>query len=243
MRVTSVLYVHRDFVGIEFPFDKVYFFHKNDEAELPRVFANAIVLPLSKHFTDFVERVISVTAGREGVKWAEVTPKYKPKYKTRGFNRIRDERQALENAKAGARIRQVLSDRKRYVALVPILFTKQRPREHVHSKTAIPHGLLYPQYLGAARRRKMDTPGELLQAVVGPRAYFIYRSKVYRPLCLLCPRSIDSVVGDCKLGSEECFINLGRVGKSDFQRGVEIYNKLAKQIDEPELGAEEVVDA
>ena len=236
MRMTTMLFVHRDFVGRELPFDKLYFFHKEDEKDIPRVFPNAYVLPINKRMAESISGILKESAKR--VKESR-SPEYALKYKGRGFNRLSDKEQAQTNKRTEQAIKRIIRDRSKYVALVPVLFTKQKPRMQEKEERKTNKKMVYPQYLTALKRRKADKPAELAAKLMGARAYFIYRGEVYRPLCLLCPRSIDSVVGDCSFGSKDCYFNLGHIGESDFTRGVKMYRKLAKNIDEPDLGLKE----
>jgi len=164
---------------------------------------------------------------------------YELRFKGRGYDRLDDKQQEQKNKDSEQEIIRILDNRADYLALVPVLFTKQRPRMREKEERKSNRKMVYPQYLTALKRRKGDTPEELIGKMVGARAYFIYRGEVYRPLCLLCPHSIDSVVGDCKFGTKGCYFNLGRIGESDFTRGGKAYRKLAEEIDEPELNLKE----
>lgn len=241
MRMTTMLFVHRTFVGELFPFDKMYFFHKDDEKDIPRIFSDAFVMPISQQLSDAVQDILRESKKR--TRESDVSPEYVLQYKARGFNRLSDNEQDAKNASAEKAITRILETRKNYVALVPVLFTKQRPRPKEKDKRKTDQKMIYPQYLTAVKRRKSDDSPGLMRKMMGTRAYFVYQSEVFRPLCLLCPLSIDSVVGDCKFGSKDCYFNLGHIGESDFTRGVKAYRKLAKQIDEPELGLKEAPDA
>jgi len=233
MRLTTMLYVHRDFVGRDIPFDKMYFFHKDDEADIPRVFSNAFVLPLNQQLVAAVERVLHLSAEREK-EHAPASGEYTLRYNARGYDRLGTAAQKKKDEVIKHNIVKILRERGQYSVLVPVLFTKQFPKRHV-SRLAPQQteNLLYPQYLVASGRRKSDDTAALAAKMIGARAYFIHRGKVYRPLCLLCPRSIDSVVGECTFGKSDCFLNLGYIGESDFTRGVQAYRKLVNRIDEP----------
>jgi hypothetical protein len=241
MRMTTMLFVHRTFVGDVFPFDKVYFFHKDDEKDIPRIFPDAFVLPINKRFAEAVESILTESKNR--TKESDASPEYKLQFAARGFNRLSDREQAVKDKATEKAIVRILETRKNYVALVPVLFTKQRPRIKEKEKRKGVEKMVYPQYLTALKRRKSDDSSGLMKKMLGARAYFVYQGEVFRPICLMCPRSIDSVVGECTFGSKDCYFNLGHIGESDFTRGVKAYRKLATKIDEPELGLKEASDA
>jgi hypothetical protein len=235
MNTAIILRVHRDFVGREFPFDKVYFMHKKHEEHFPRIFSTGLVMPVSKKMVDAISGVLKTMDGRKemlGIKWWPFDRKQDKDMKEQisKWQKARNDRKPLQ---------RVLRDNKNYFAVIPILFTRNRALAN-KTKKALTNGKkkIYPQYLVARRRRVSDKPAELLGKMLSARAYFMYGGKTFRPICLLCPRSIDSVVGDCDFGSEECYNFLGRIGEGDFIRGLKDYVKLAKSVDEPQLELE-----
>ena len=242
MRVTTVLFVHRDFVGRDLPFDKIYFFHKEDEKHIPRVFPSAFVMPINRQTADAVTKIIEESNKRAATHSVHTgaSGEYKLRYKAHPFDRhIRDRISKVDQQT----IEHILENRTEYLALVPVLFTKQNSHmEESRGTRELSEDTIYPQYLTAFARRRDDDPEKLANEMVGTCAYFIYRGKTYRPLCLLCSRSIDSILGVCRFGSRECYFNLGRVSESDFTRGMRAYQKLVGKIDEPELHSKEVSD-
>lgn len=235
MNTATILRVHRDFVGREFPFDKVYFMPKKHEEHFPRIFSTGLVMPINKKMVDAISGVLKTMDERKealGIKWWPFDRKQDKDMKEQidKWQNARNDRKPLQ---------RILRDSKNYLAVVPILFTRNRSLAN-KTKKALTNGKkkIYPQYLVARRRRVSDKPAELLGKMLSARAYFMYGGKTFRPICLLCPRSIDSVVGDCDFGSEECYNFLGRIGEGDFIRGLKDYVKLAKSVDEPQLELE-----
>lgn len=192
-------------------------------------------MPVSKKMADAISGVLQKMEKRNatlGIKWWPFDRKQDKDMKEQiaKWQNARDDRKPLQ---------RILRDNKNYLAVVPILFTRSRALAN-KTKKALTNGKkkIYPQYLVARRRRVSDKPAELLGKMLSARAYFMYGGKTFRPICLLCPRSIDSVVGDCDFGSEECYNFLGRIGEGDFIRGLKDYVKLAKNVDEPQLELE-----
>ena len=53
-----ILRVERSDAGMEIPFDKLYFFKKEDEPLFPRVFKNAMVLPINMQLAKQIDSVV-----------------------------------------------------------------------------------------------------------------------------------------------------------------------------------------
>ena len=245
MKEALVIRIHRDFVGREIPFDKVYFFHKEDEEDIPKIYPTAMVFPVNKKMATAFALILEKVGKNPA-------PKYKLRCEMQAYNRLSES--YLKKAQKTlplSYIADVLENPRKYLALVPVLFTKQwalsrkvkaKAKKSDVAKNKSPKDLgkkVFPQYLVAQKRRVNDRPVYLLKKMLGARSYFLYRGEKIRPICLLCPKSIDSIAGECDLGTEICYEMLGKVTEGDFIKGVKAYWKLAARIDEPELGLKE----
>ena len=251
MKNVLVLRIHRDFVGRDIPFDKIYFFKRDDEAVLPKVFPSSMVFPVNKRMAEAVKGIIEKGTQRNSLE-------YHLRPEVHAYNRLSES--DLVNAKAKLKknhLKDVIENPRKYLALVPVLFTKQwalstkvkariKKKKDEEEKKKPPKGLgkkVFPQYLVAKKRRVSDDAVKLLKNMMGARSYFIYQGEKIRPICLLCPRSIDSIAGECDLGTDDCYELLGKVTEGDFIKGVKAYWKLAGKIDEPELQMKEASNA
>lgn len=213
-----VLRVHRASAGTEVPFDKIYIFNKRDKELLPRVFRNAMVFPITAAFADQMTKVYKGGGklgrmyshnrfGEAGLKkWAE---------RKLPFEKLRDERDD-------------------YLALVPVLFTRQGSKRKGARHTAKRKNVSFASYVTA----KPGTHPKLIRDVVSARAYFIIDSKPIKPICLMCPRHHSTLQGKCALGDSECLEHLSRTKAGDMVRGLKKYEEWQAQISEPAIDVE-----
>jgi hypothetical protein len=211
--------VHRASAGTEVPFDKIYIFNKRDKELLPRVFRDAMVFPITAAFADQMTRVYKSGGklgrmhshnrfGEAGLqKWAE---------RKLPFEKLRDERD-------------------NYLALVPVLFTRQGSKRKGNRHTAKRKNVSFASYIVA---RPSDTDARLMRDVVSARAYFIIDGKPIKPICLMCPRHHSTLQGKCMLGEAECLEHLSRTKSGDMVRGLKKYEEWQTQISEPAIDVE-----
>lgn len=249
MKKALVIRIHRDFVGRDIPFDKVYFFHREDEEDIPKIYPTAMVFPVNKKMATAFELILEKIRKNPA-------PEYLIRNEVQAFNRLSEsDLKREQKASPPTFLGDVLENPRKYLALVPVLFTKQwalgkkvksKAKKDETEEKKGPKGLgkkVFPQYLVAKKRRVADNSVDLLKKMLGARSYFLYRGDKIRPICLLCPKSIDSIAGECDFGTEVCYELLGKVTEGDFIRGVKAYWKLAARVDEPELNMKETANA
>jgi len=169
--------------GKSIPFDKLYFFHRDDRSLIPKLFKYALVLPLdpkltsalqctnpkkvSRHFPERNDATLNLAIPRDTVTWWH-TEIWDP-----------------EN----------FEDR---VAVVPILVTRS-------------HQKLLPKYLTSRLwattyyKHKRRAP----QYILHEQAYLVTPAAApnheIRPLCAICPRSLLALQGQCTPGCISCY--------------------------------------
>lgn len=215
-----IVRVVRHKAGVEIPFDKIYLFRKQDEARLPRIFRDAMVFPLTKRFVDQIE---------------EVLKSYTRPYEAFPYMRGREDSLRRRVRKEDL-LKTLQNNRKNFVALVPVLFTKKgsskvpdsKKRMKGHKKEAT-----FPAYLVA--RPALERTVSKLKSAMTSRAYFIINSKIIRPICLMCPLHQNFLQGQCRIGEEDCYRFLARAKTSDLVEGVRLYDQHVSSVQEPLL--------
>ncbi len=221
-----ILRVERSDAGMQVPFDKIYLFPKKDAAMLPRIFKNAMVLPIGMHLARQIEKV------------------YNDKAEIRAFPFKRAKEQRLLNsARRFHPFKDIIDLRDEFLALVPVLFTKfgsklwKGKRRKGRKKTAI-----FPAYLVARPNRESTV--HLMKKALTARAYFVLDGKEIKPICLMCPRHQYWLQGECSMGDGDCYSHLAQAKPNDLVLGVERAEEYQKLIDEPDiLSAPEIVQA
>jgi hypothetical protein len=214
-----ILRVERREAGMEIPFDKMYFFKKEDEPLFPRVFKNAMVLPINTELAKQITKVVSADK--------------RLSFKAYPFTRSGE--QTLLNTMSRQRpLEDIIDKRKEYRALVPVLFTKYGTKllKGKRRKGRRKHSV-FPAYL-IARPDREATVG-MLRRALSVRAYFILDGKAVKPICLMCPRHQYWLQGDCHMGEKICYTHLAQAKQGDLVLGVKRYEEYAAMIDEPEL--------
>lgn len=222
-----IVRVERSKAGVDIPFDKIYLFRKQDQQQLPRVFRDAMVFPLTKKFVSQIEKVLD---GHH---------KYEP------FPYLRGREEGLRRRVKKEDLRKTLQkNRKDFLALVPVLFTKHGNTK-IDSKKKKMKGrkkeASFPAYLIA--RPTAEDAVKKLKVALSARAYFIIDGKEVRPICLMCPLHQNFLQGHCHIGEEDCYRFLARAKPADMVRGIRLYNKLTSEIEEPVLDLQEKADA
>lgn len=215
-----VLRVERNSAGMRIPFDKMYFFKKEDEILFPRVFKDAMVFPVNTQLAKQID---------ETVRQSKELP-------LRAFPHARSQEQKLlETATQDHPFGKIVSKRKEYLALVPVLFTRYGSKllkESKRRKGRRKHSV-FPAYLIARPNREATI--DMLRRALSVRAYFILGGRVVKPICLMCPRHQYWLQGACHIGEDNCYTHLAQAKRSDLVLGVERYEQYAKMIDEPEM--------
>jgi len=220
-----VLRVSRNLAGVEFPWDRVYFFRRAEEQLLPQFFPCALITPLSKRF---VKRIKKVQA-------KPIAPPTVHPY------RRKDEKKLKKRVERRSPLDVVLGDPNKYIALVPILHL-----QHHHGR-----GKVGPVYLTA--RPKLPPLGKkdpkaaqavqakaqeeidlglktLMRDSVNAQTYFIVEGEKIKPVCVACPNNLEALNGRCHFGQAECYELLARAQISDFRRGLKAYQKIAREL-------------
>ena len=219
LRRGFILRVERSDAGMTIPFDKMYFFKKEDESLFPRVFKNAMILPINMQLAKQIEAVMEKNS--------------KPQFKAFPFNRA-GERSLLNATVRYHPLKEIMDTRKEYLALVPVLFTKYGTKllKGTRRKGRRKHSV-FPAYL-IARPNRPDTVS-MLRRALSARSYFILDGKAVKPICLMCPRHQYWLQGECNMGETDCYTHLAQAKQSDLVLGVERYKQYAAMIDEPEV--------
>ncbi len=102
-----ILRVNRNAAGARFPFDRVYFFKKEAQEHLSRIFQCALVIDPTKTFAEMLKTIVNAYSCKSG---AVNTLKR------------RDEDAAKKEIDANNPILHIIENYKRYVGLVPILY-------------------------------------------------------------------------------------------------------------------------
>lgn len=229
-----ILRVNRHAAGARFPFDKVYFFKREAQEHLPRIFRCALVIMPTKPFVGMVSEATEAFTCHAG----KVYPLKR-----------RDGEKMTQMMKDELPIRDVIANYKNYVGLIPILYlqNEDKPKE------------IAPEYLhatkkprpsrGRARRKKgqkSDAPARsvanmrrMFQDTFTSRSYFLIDGQKFSPVCTVCPNSLLMVTGECHLGDQECYEKLSQVKPSNFRKNMAQYIDWVKRVGEPELQLED----
>ena len=215
-----IVRVVRTKAGIDVPFDKIYLFKKQDKDLLPKVFPNAMVFPLTKRFVTQIESVMG---------------DYHGKFEAFPYLRGREEslRRRAEKEDPRKHLQKNMGD---YLALVPVLFTKDGYKRFDKKKKGRKKEATFPAYLIA--RPGVENATKKLKRAMSARAYFIISGKEIRPICLVCPLHQNYLQGQCSIGEEDCYRFLARAKPGDLVQGVRLYDKLTAGIEEPVLEME-----
>lgn len=210
------LKIHRNNAGRVIPYDKIYFFHRDNRNLIPKCFEYALVLPISE---DLIAQI------KEGVP-KEVSEHH--------FMRDDD----VLNMSTSVDRRSITKEAlykwwdvnffKEYaleecVAVVPILLKKQR-------KKAL------PRYLVSRRwSRRMRSPYLLQPSTVPGIHELAYlatplpapHDKV-QPICNMCPRQLLQLNGECTPGEPVCYrsLNFNEILTEEEQQEIDANARL-----------------
>lgn len=197
-----VLKVRRDQAGTVLPFDKLYFFKREDRNLIPKFFDYAIVLPIDE---DLIKQIM------------QLTPRDVSRHKF-----VRDDDALNIDTGMDRRKKNAASDIREWwtkefferhdmddrVAVVPVLVSKRRKRR-------------LPRYLTATRWFRQQKKPSLRGAPQAPAQYkqgiheLAYLSTpldaphdVIQPICNICPRQLLQLNGECTPGMMVCYKSL-----------------------------------
>ena len=216
-----IVRVVRTKAGVEIPFDKIYLFRKQDQHLLPNIFRDAMVFPLTKKFVLQIEKVLET---------------HHDNYVAFPYMRGREDGLRRRTKKDDLK-KNLQKNRKEFVALVPVLFTKSGYSKIEKKKKGRKKVATFPAYLIASPGSEEAT--KKLKRAMSARAYFILDGKEIRPICLVCPLHQNFLQGQCSIGEEDCYRFLARAKPADMMQGVRLYNQLTTKIQEPVLDLEE----
>jgi len=206
-----IVRVSRSMAGREIPFDKIYLFRRQDQHRLPLIFKSAMVFPMTKRFVSQIECVLK---------------DYGDVYKT--FPYFRGCHVGYANV-----VESLQKNRNEFVALVPVLFTREGHTHFDKKKMGRKKEASFPTYLIA--QPGTDSNIKILKKALSSHAYFISDGKIIRPICLMCPLHQKFLQGQCHLGERNCYEYMARAKPADMVRGVRLYQEMSSTIQEPIL--------
>lgn len=229
-----ILRVDRNRAGAIFPFDKVYFFEKSAEDTLPRIFTHAFVISPTTQFVNMVRDVV----------WNSVGHMVCQTGKAHALSR-RDEHKLKERMDNRHPIYEVIANPQGYLAVIPMLFLRGRANREKTEKPAI-----YPIYIHAPGKvRFIPMPGNVelnkernmknMMSTAAQHAYFLSEGEAFRPICVLCPRSLYMLSGQCQFGDIVCYSSLAQIKPGDYQKNMRKYREWVGALEEPEIGEPE----
>jgi hypothetical protein len=250
-RNAIVLRVDRTLAGTEFPWDRVYFFRRDEEELLGLYFPCFLVTPLTKRLMKRVKKVVGITGDARRT-LATTSHAYRRKGQKKLENRVA-RRSPLD---------AVIDDPASYVALVPILHLqhhrgqgkvgpmyltaqpriksirqseedkKEAQKKQRLTKAGKPYKKPNNYKSPEERAREADTRlKQLMRDAICAKTYFIVDGERIEPVCVACPKNLEALNGRCQFGHEQCYDNLTRSQVSDFRRGLREYRKIVQRID------------
>jgi len=195
------IHIQRSKVGKVFPFDKLYLVHKADAEFIGNIFQYAMVLPLRKVMLDLLCTLVPEVIHLRHHKRKDVDLK-----KPSGVDVV--------TAKSWWEAFVKEHDLTQRLAVIPVLTTKAR-----HA--------VRPRYLTSkkwerARKKAMTSP------IVTAYDEFAYlatplpapQNKI-APICMICPRMLLQLQGECTPGDEICYRSLNFADIKDSDASVQ----------------------
>lgn len=204
-----VVKVHRDAAGDTIPYDKLYFFNRENRDLIPKIFGYALVLPVE-------EKLISSLL--------PLTPKTISHYKQRrddaalNVDTLLDGRVDSKSTREEWWETNVLEkyDFSNRVAVVPVLTRKARNKIHPVYLTS--QKWYTRQQTKTAKYRHSRAPAATINQSISELAYLATPEpppddKV-SPLCSICPRSLSHLQGKCFPGENVCYhaLDFNKIG-------------------------------
>lgn len=209
MKEIVVLRIKRTEAGKKFPFDIVYFFRKNLEETIAKIFKSGIVIPITKSMKQDIQSICDKTD---------------PEMRLHTFNR-NDGAELNENP-----LDIILHKTSKDLMFVPILFARYGRVKVAEAEKQTRR--IFPLYLAANHRK---TSAKNIASLLSTRAYLLFNGQKIRPVCLACPLHMLAITGQCKANLDECYRKITRAAPSTFTRALKKYNEHASQLHEPEI--------
>lgn len=192
-----------------FPFDKVYFFKREEIPPLSRIFRHALVIFPNYTFVNILDRAIKLFGWVSG----------------KAFPVSRwDEEKLKEKIKEHNPLADILVNHTKYMAVIPILFLRLMEEEKIAP------AYLYTRMITLEKKR-------LLRKVMSD-SYFLSDGEEFRPICSICTNSLELFAGKCLFGSSKCMKSLLQTKPSEFMKNIRRYRAWANQLDEPAISLE-----
>ena len=209
MKEIVAMRIVRTEAGKSFPFDIVYFFHKDLENTLARIFKSGIVMPITKTIKRDIMSINKTTC---------------PETRLHTFDR-NDAAELNENP-----LDSILHETSKDLMFVPILFTRmgRTSTELAQKQTK----RVFPLYLAAKHQRTKD---KNIATLFSNYAYLLFGGKKVRPVCLACPMHMLAITGQCKSKLEDCYKQITCAAPSTFALALKEYNTFAARLSEPEI--------
>jgi len=243
----TIFRVHRNQAGSTYPFDKTYFFRKEDKELLGKIFPNALVLYINKAFINMVKDTLKESKIQTG----KVYPM-----------RRSDEDQLKARVRDVNPIQTIMEDYKKYLAVIPILYLgngtkplrykekgKTKEKEAVCSPAYLhasakrsPRRDWKPRRMGPAFFRARENIKEMMKDVITGRSFFLADGEEYRPVCSICSNSLAMIAGQCVLGGAECIRKLAQTKPSHFRKNMQNYKTWVSKLEEPDIQVEEAAN-
>lgn len=220
--------VEKGVAGKTFPFDKTYFFKRSAAKLLPRIFPHAFVLFPNKPFINMIEETIAAVTCHVG----KVYPALRA-----------DEGRLKQMMAAQNPIQDVVSNYKKYVGVVPILFLQDKNKRkrvvpaYLRASPKVASGR-YHGKKSRAHVRALENMRRMMRDAVTGRSYFLSGGEEFRPVCSICSNSLAMITGQCHLGDNQCYENLAQTKPSDYRKNMLRYNKWIERLNEPEISLE-----
>jgi len=193
------IHIQRTLAGKHFPFDKVYLAQKEDAHLLSKIFGYCIVLPMSLPIRNILRRTLPKQITQKGFRRNDA-----------GKN-IPLDLDKKDGEQWWKEFEQAHKFSERLV-VVPVLTSSRRKRER-------------PRYLGARYwesvvKRNQQRHGVKLPQYFDESAYLATPHEApndkIAPVCVICPRMLRQMQGECNPGDEICYKAL------DFSRITEM---------------------
>lgn len=212
-----VIKVSREVAGISIPFDKLYFFRREDRDLIPKIFGYALVLPVSEELVTKIKRL---------------RPKSVSQYKHHRDDALLQQSPSIEGTMLDGRSHsraqiETWWDEKLFepedlmerVVVIPVLTKKVRKKLQARYLSSKKWYDRQKSRISASRRfRGRLSPSQntqLSQQVVSalPEVAYLATPEAYpddkiNPLCTICPRNLLQLQGKCTPGELVCYKSL-----------------------------------